>query len=151
MIWNEKAECMSVQEREELQLNRLQEVDTLTTLFISEFNTFYGKQVVGIRKEALLKLKAYMWPGNTIQFKNVIEELVVLCKSDYIELEDVEQILSEKSSRENLEVDVIELKGTLEEIEKNIIQKILEKEDMNQSQAARRLGISRSTLWRKLQ
>lgn len=44
----------------------------------------------------------------------------------------------------------IDISGTLEEIERQVITKVLEDEGMNQSRAAKRLGINRSTLWRKL-
>ncbi|QXE17868.1 sigma-54-dependent Fis family transcriptional regulator [Clostridium sp. 001] len=130
--------------------DRIEELDSLTRLFISEFNTFYGKQIAGIRDEAVLKLKTYKWPGNVSQLKNIIEQLVVSCKGDYIELIDVEQVLQNKSSETSIYTDSIKLNGTLDELEKKIIQTVLEQEEMNQSKAAKRLGISRSTLWRKL-
>lgn len=131
--------------------DRMDEMDSLARLFINEFNTFYGKQIVGIRDDALFRLKEYKWIGNTLQFEKTIEQIVIFCKNDYIELNDVEQVLDNIPCNHGLEDDSVELKGTLEEIERNIIQKMLKKNQMNQSKAARELGISRSTLWRKLQ
>jgi len=46
--------------------------------------------------------------------------------------------------------DTLDLTGTLDEIERRIITRVLREENMNQSAAAKRLGIGRSTLWRKL-
>jgi transcriptional regulator with PAS, ATPase and Fis domain len=75
----------------------------------------------------------------------------MFCKNDYIELNDVREALDNMPCGSDMENDSVELNGPLEEIEKNIIQKILKKNQMNQSKAAKKLGISRSTLWRKLQ
>lgn len=131
--------------------DRIDEIDSLSRLFINEYNAFYGKQIVGIRDDALLKLKKYKWKGNTLQFRKTVEQIVMFCKNDYIELNDVKQVLDDMTCSCDFEDDVVELDGTLEEIEKNIIQKMLKKNQMNQSKVAKKLGISRSTLWRKLQ
>ncbi|HBC95977.1 MAG TPA: hypothetical protein DC034_04155, partial [Clostridium sp.] len=131
--------------------DRIDEMGSLARLFINEYNTFYGKQIVGIRNDALLELKKHKWKGNMLQFRKTIKQIVMFCKNDYIELNDVREALDNMPCGSDMENDSVELNGTLEEIEKNIIQKILKKNQMNQSKAAKKLGISRSTLWRKLQ
>ena len=121
-------------------------------IFISELHPKHGNQVVGVRPDGLKELIAYDWPGNVKQLKQVIEQLFIQAKSFYIEKDEVVTVL--KRLRESEQTDKtlipIDLSGTLEDIEKRIIKKVLEEEELNQSKAAKRLGINRSTLWRKL-
>ncbi|WNF36303.1 PrpR N-terminal domain-containing protein [Bacillaceae bacterium IKA-2] len=128
--------------------DRSEDIEQLVHVFISEAHVKYGKQVVGIRKDALTKLMEYDWPGNGKQLRKVVEQLVVQSKFYYIELEEVEQTLTKTT--EIVSKCNINLSGTLAEIEKQVISHVLEEEEMNQSKAAKRLGVNRSTLWRKL-
>ncbi|WP_338470776.1 PrpR N-terminal domain-containing protein [Niallia sp. XMNu-256] len=134
---------------------RREDIEDLVPVFISEFHPKYGNEVVGIRPDALEELMNYDWPGNVGQLKRVIEQLFIGSNSYYIEKKDVEKVLKgiEKQVDKIAEArkeDSIDLSGTLEEIEKQIITKVLEEEGFNQSKAAKRLGVNRSTLWRKL-
>ncbi|TCP23762.1 transcriptional regulator with PAS, ATPase and Fis domain [Scopulibacillus darangshiensis] len=130
--------------------NRIEDIEILTRLFINEFNIKYGKQVSGIREIALQKLKDHDWPNNVDQLKRVVEELVILSDNPYIGLEDVDRVMYTTVGDAYDEKCNIELTGTLEEIERKVISRVMEEEGMNQSKAAKRLGINRSTLWRKL-
>ncbi|RBW67957.1 sigma-54-dependent Fis family transcriptional regulator [Bacillus taeanensis] len=132
---------------------RGEDIENLVHVFISEFHTKYGKQIVGIRQDALQQLMDYDWPGNVDQLKQVIEQLVLQSHSYYLEKEEVESALyrlKQQSKANRAAVNNMDISGTLKEIEKKIITKVLEEEEMNQSKAAKRLGINRSTLWRKL-
>ncbi|MFP3751686.1 helix-turn-helix domain-containing protein, partial [Bacillus altitudinis] len=84
------------------------------------------------------------------QFKRIMEELVLTTKSGYITLSKakpaIEQLASENEEKQLSSY----LHGTLDEIERRIIRTVLEEENMNQSKAAKRLNINRTTLWRKL-
>ncbi|AEP00937.1 sigma-54-dependent Fis family transcriptional regulator [Heyndrickxia coagulans] len=131
---------------------RKEDIEDLVQIFISELHPKHGNQVVGVRPDGLKELIAYDWPGNVKQLKQVIEQLFIQAKSFYIEKDEVVTVL--KRLRESEQTDKtlipIDLSGTLEDIEKRIIKKVLEEEELNQSKAAKRLGINRSTLWRKL-
>ncbi|QHE51651.1 PrpR N-terminal domain-containing protein [Pontibacillus sp. HMF3514] len=132
---------------------RKEDIKNLIQLFISENHSRFGKQVVGVREDALELLIDYDWLGNVDELKQIIEQLVQESESYYIDLNHIQSILNRK--RINGEDTVandngIKIEGTLEDIERKIIQKVLEEEDMNQSKAAERLGINRTTLWRKL-
>ncbi|ARI78673.1 PrpR N-terminal domain-containing protein [Halobacillus mangrovi] len=131
---------------------RKEDIKNLIQLFISENHTKYGKQVIGVRDDALVRLINYDWPGNVRQLKQTIEQLVQEAQSYYIGMEQVQTILEKMEFDPNNDAlsNDIDLTLTLEEIEKQIIQKVLEEEEMNQSKAAARLGINRTTLWRKL-
>ena len=132
---------------------RVQDIENLIPVFISEFHSKYSKQIVGVRQEAMQELIEYDWPRNVDQLKQVIEQLVLHSNSYYLEKEEVSSVialLKQRQEDEYSEHNQIELSGTLKDIEKRVITQVLEEEDMNQSKAAKRLGINRSTLWRKL-
>jgi transcriptional regulator, propionate catabolism operon regulatory protein len=127
---------------------RKEDIDHIARIFINEFNTKYGKQIAGIRNEAIGELENYSWPGNITQLKQVINETVLLANGPFIEKEDINYIL--KTKLKETELAQLDLTGTLEEIEQRIIRQVWQEEGMNQTKTAERLGINRTTLWRKL-
>jgi transcriptional regulator with PAS, ATPase and Fis domain len=132
--------------------DRRKDIEDLVHVFISELHPKYGNGVVGIRLDALEEITNYDWPGNVEQLKQVIERLFIQTHSYYIEKDEVETVLKRLEQQEKTRdaLAQIDISGTLEEIEQQVINKVLEEEGLNQSKAAKRLGINRSTLWRKL-
>lgn len=113
-------------------------------------NERYGKQIVGIRPAVMASLRNRTWTGNLLDLREMVELLVKNTTGEFIDeqaLLEADRILREKKQRMHGGID---LNKKLEEIEKDIIHMVLQEEDMNQTTAAKRLGISRSTLWRKL-
>ena len=131
---------------------RREDIEYLVHVFISDLHPKYGNEVVGIRNDALEQLIDYDWPGNVGQLKYVIEQLFLESQSYYIEKTEVDTVFKrvEQQAKQNDVLSYVDMSGTLEEIEKQVIIKVLEEEGMNKSRAAKRLGINRSTLWRKL-
>jgi DNA-binding NtrC family response regulator len=127
---------------------RKEDIDHIALVFINESNTKYGKQIAGIRNKAIAELENFRWPGNITQLKQVISESVLLANGPFIEKEDINLIL--KTKIKEAEMDQLDLTGTLEEIEQKIIRRVWLEEGMNQTKTAERLGITRTTLWRKL-
>lgn len=127
---------------------RKEDIDHIARIFINESNRKYGKQIAGIRNEAIGELENYSWPGNITQLKQVINETVLLANGPFIEKEDINNIL--KTKLKETEMAQLGLTGTLEEIEQRIIRQVWLEEGMNQTKTAERLGINRTTLWRKL-
>ena len=78
-----------------------------------------------------------------------IKKLVMACDANYISADAVNQVLLSLPNY-TLDAAPIDLTKTLDDIELDIIKHVLINENMSHSQAAARLGISRSTLWRKL-
>ncbi|MFD2706265.1 sigma-54-dependent Fis family transcriptional regulator [Salibacterium lacus] len=124
---------------------RKEDIESLSSLFINESNVRYGKQISGIREESLELLREIDWPGNVSQLYRVIEEAVLIAEQSYLEVEDIRQALPQKWEYSNIQVS-----GTLSEIETRVIKQVLEQEHHNHSRTAKRLGINRTTLWRKL-
>lgn len=128
---------------------RMGDIAAISSLYISEFNMQFGKEIIGFRDEAMQLLKEYSWPLNVAQLKDTVRQLVLTADDYYIRAEDVKQLLSSSDSLRYTAAPV-SLAGTLDEIEQEIIRRVMLEENFNQTQAAARLGISRSTLWRKL-
>lgn len=105
-------------------------------IMLSKFN-----KEVKISEEAINKLEQYNWPGNIRELENITERLVVLSE-DEITDELVNDVLGDFIPYENLE------EGSLEELKKNQISKVLSECKGNQTLAANKLGISRTHLWR---
>ncbi|WP_461480261.1 PrpR N-terminal domain-containing protein [Paenibacillus sp. PvR052] len=134
---------------------RLEDLDEYIRYFIGKYNEKYGKQIVGIREEVLEKLSEYAWQGNLEELEHMVDAFVRLSEGQYIE-EPVLSLLSMPMHSDKVkntargDVMEIDIGQTLEEIEYEIIGRVLTEENMNQSRAAKRLGITRATLWRKL-
>ena len=130
-------------------------VPNLASLYISMLNMHMAKQIIGFEPEALAILEAYDWPYNYDQFKRVLMELVTLTEGSYISQALVHKVLRRESQQMPVatptESAALDLTGTLEEINLNVLRLALAQVKGNQNAAAKRLGISRTTLWRMLQ
>jgi propionate catabolism operon transcriptional regulator len=131
---------------------RTNDIGNFVSIFISKCNEKYGKQIVGIDEAALKLLQEQVWEGNLEQLKRTTEEMVILCKGLSIGVNDVESVLRNWTKKVDKSKDFLDihLGKTLDEITTEIINTIFEREGMNHLRTAKILGISRSTLWRKL-
>ncbi|WP_408009329.1 PrpR N-terminal domain-containing protein [Pseudalkalibacillus sp. A8] len=127
---------------------RKEDIKGLATYFIAHFHQNLGTHPVKIREKANEVLIEADWDENVAELKRFIKSLVLAEKGYVIEEDHVQNALQVR--KEAISKGNIPLHGTLEEIEQRVIQKVLEEESYNQSKAAKRLGINRSTLWRKL-
>lgn len=130
----------------------------LIRFFVKKYGKENDKQIKGIAKDAESILQNYNYPGNIRELENIIEHAVVLCDGDYILLSHLpEQLVREEGTSELLSLPISENISsnpntiqTLSQIEKSHITHSLKVLGNNQTEVARRLGISRSTLWRKM-
>lgn len=128
---------------------RKEDIQALAAIYINQFNAEFGKEVIGLTPEALGLLKSFDWAISNNQLQAIIRQLVLTANSYYIGEDAVKSISQTTETAEKSPYNV-DLSGTLDEIEKRIIQMIFQEENMNQSSTAKRLGIGRTTLWRKL-
>jgi transcriptional regulator with PAS, ATPase and Fis domain len=104
-----------------------------------------------ISKKGLDYLKSYSWPGNVRQLENVIEKLIVRSVDGYIDFDLIKEAVESIKYPEHKRTDRnLDLNKSLEAIEKDIIKEVLAEENFNKKSTAARLGIGRTTLWRKL-
>jgi len=135
---------------------RRADLDEYIRAFLISFNEKYGKQIVGVRPEVAEALHNHSWESNLFELKEVMEHFVQHTSGEYIDTNVLPFLHALQQNQNNKNCSTPELTGlnlnnrTLDDIEREIIQIVLEQEGMNQSQTAHRLGINRSTLWRKL-
>lgn len=131
---------------------RKDDIPFLANYFLTDIRMENGSEKVGIKPDAMECLGEYEWPGNLSQLKKVIKELSRMPSENYIELSHVQHVLKRQihATGGGIETNTVQLIGTLEEIEHTVIQQVMKEEGNNQSITAKRLGINRSTLWRKL-
>lgn len=126
---------------------RKDDIPLLVDHFIKEFADTNYKNVKSISKDALAALLAYDWPGNIRELKNIIERMVVLSSQNSLQVQDIpKDILSKTSLNET----VLDHNVNLQDAEKELIIQKLKRYKGNKSKAAKELGISRRTLYRKL-
>ena len=131
----------------------IDEIPKLVNIYIYELNRTHGIQLAGIEPEALSLLQGYRWTNNLDQLKRVINEAFFSTRDTYIKASLIADILRKESARNYQNTNNfsdLDLSYSLKEITYNIILKVLQEEDYNQSATAARLGISRTTLWRLL-
>ncbi|MEI6884067.1 MAG: sigma-54 dependent transcriptional regulator [Bacteroidota bacterium] len=121
---------------------RPEDIEILANFFISKYALKYKKTCVRLQQKALDRLRKYEWPGNVRELQHTMEKAVILCEGREISPQDLNLFQSSQSvSRENL---------TLEEMEKRMVENELKNNSQSLSIAAKNLGISRTTLYKKM-
>jgi DNA-binding NtrC family response regulator len=156
---------------------RKEDVPALVDCFVKRFNVEEGKSVVGATPETMAYLSAFDWPGNVRQLENAVYRAIVLADAPYLQPHDfpaisgvappahpadataalgamipsAAQLMPDMPTA--VPVRILDERGhlrTLEEIEHDLIQLAIEIYAGHMSEVARRLGIGRSTLYRKV-
>jgi DNA-binding NtrC family response regulator len=129
---------------------RTEDIPLLVGHFIKKFNKQMGRNVQGIADQVLEALETYPWPGNVRELANAIEHAFVHCRGLLIHLGDLPQnvidaVPSVTVPRSHKPQEKLDL------IERDLIVRELEAAHWKKTAAARRLGMSRATLWRKME
>ncbi len=129
--------------------DRLEDLPLLVDHFLRELSARHGKAVRAISPEALKLLYEYSWEGNVRELRNCIESMVVMSRGDVLGSEDVPSYI--RNPEERPVPGVGALAGVnLTHAEVELIRKALQESSGNREQAARMLGISERTLYRKI-
>jgi two-component system response regulator HydG len=108
----------------------------------------HGKAVTGVSAEALDAIAAYDWPGNVRELKNAVESMVIVSRKAVLGLDDLPPGIRESAGDV---APTTRLTGvTIADMERRLIEDTLAEVDGNREQAAKRLGISERTLYRKI-
>jgi DNA-binding NtrC family response regulator len=153
---------------------RKADIPALVDAFVRRFNVEEGKSVVGASPETMAFLIDHEWPGNVRQLENAVYRAIVLADAPYLQPHDFPAISgvaapppeasspvfstaavvgAEPGVAAEAPVRILDARGhlrTLEEIERDLIQLAIEVYAGHMSEVARRLGIGRSTLYRKV-
>ena len=129
-----------------------EDIVQLAHFFCDQFVKKSGREISGFTPGALAALKAYDWPGNVRELRNAVERTVILCAGDQISEADIQLSTLATTDESSSSSSVVPSGGnvSLETLEQQHILAVLESTEWNKSQAARILGIERSTLDRKL-
>jgi DNA-binding NtrC family response regulator len=123
---------------------RREDIPVLANHFLRQQAQRYGKRVREFSSDAMRALLDHSWPGNVRELRHVVERAVLLAPGGSVGLEDVE-LRTKTGGAPPLE------QMTLEEAERWLITRALQRNDGNVSRAAESLGLSRSALYRRLQ
>jgi DNA-binding NtrC family response regulator len=122
---------------------RHDDIRPLAEHFLRRYTARYHKPLGGFEPEALQTLESHPWPGNVRELDHTLERAVLLALGPLVRAADLGLRGGGAAARlEDL---------PLEEVERVLIQKALERHGGNVSQAAKALGLSRSALYRRLQ
>ena len=132
---------------------RLDDVPILALYFLREFAIENAKSISDFTADALEAMIRYDWPGNVRELRAAIEHAVVLSKNEMIQLTDLPHSVQSRGIIQNevqMNQPIIGKGVTLEEAEKQLIIRTIKECSGNRTAAAKKIGISRRTLHRKL-
>ena len=127
---------------------RVEDIPDLVQSFLDKIPASRHK-IVAISEEAVKFLQRQPWRGNIRELENVIERIRLLCKGSIIEELDVRQEFASWAHLSDGQASMHK-PGSVDVSEKQKIEQVLLEEKYNYTQTAKRMGISRTTLWRKL-
>ena len=132
---------------------RLDDIPILALHFLREFAIENAKSISDFTADALEAMIRYDWPGNVRELRTAIEHAVVLSKNEMIQLTDLPHSVQSRGIIQNevqMNQPIIGKGVTLEEAEKQLIIRTIKECSGNRTAAAKKIGISRRTLHRKL-
>lgn len=127
---------------------RKEDIPHLINHFIRYFSQKYKKDSPKISPEAYAALLNYDYPGNVRELKHILERAILLCQNSLITIADLPEEIQGKTLSESINFQNI--KKCRELLEKELILKTLEECKGKKTLAAKKLGISRKTLWQKI-
>ncbi|HOE69433.1 MAG TPA: sigma-54 dependent transcriptional regulator [Candidatus Omnitrophota bacterium] len=130
---------------------RKEDIPPLVNTFMRQYGIQNGKKLRGIAPDALEALLRYDWPGNVRELKNIVERMIVLSAGEELTLDQVPDDIRGPRPVAASFVSGNSAVTTLTEAEKELIRNALRETNGNKSKAAEKLGISRRTLYRKIE
>ncbi len=122
------------------------DIELLSNHFLKIYAKKYRKSIRSITATALKKLMHYGWPGNVRELQHAMERAVIMTETPSLEPDDF--ILSPPRKKSgDLEFDTY----NLDEIERRVIEKVMKQNQGNISQAAQELGLTRTSLYRRME
>src|SRR5690606_1619938 len=126
---------------------RFEDIPLLANHFLKHYNGRYNKNISRLSEAAQTRMHKHTWPGNIRELQHAIERAVILSNSTVLQPEDFNftPVVGKEEGQLNLDA------YNLEEVEKLLIRKVLKKYNGNITQAASELGLTRSSLYRRLE
>ena len=128
--------------------DRLEDIPLLANHFLKHYSAKYGKNISKISEAAMSRMNKHSWPGNIRELQHSLERAIILSNSSVLQPEDFNfSATVPKETDQQLNLD----QYNLDEVEKLLIRKVLKKYNGNITQAASELGLTRSSLYRRLE
>jgi DNA-binding NtrC family response regulator len=124
---------------------RIEDIPTMAQYLLNKLAADLGRSEITLDDECVKALQAYSWPGNVRELRNVIERAVLLSDQASIGLKDLHF-----DGHTNVGAPFLDSRLTLQELEKQHIERVLQEERGRVEKAAKRLGIPRSSLYQKI-
>lgn len=126
---------------------RKEDIPLLTENIMTRLNALKGRQISGVSEGVMARLMNYLFPGNIRELENILEHACVLCRGVQIEEKHLPHDFLEKTNRDDrIPVEPAPLASS----EGKLIRETLKELGGNRVNTARQLGVSRTTLWRKI-
>ncbi len=126
---------------------RVEDIPQLAEHFVAMYAKKYRKEISGLSEAALGHLRKYPWPGNVRELQHAIERAIIMTEHDQLNQEDFFFLTASSQPLPTSQTDNF----NLDEIERNVIHRALEKHGGNISKAAKELGLTRASLYRRLE
>lgn len=127
--------------------DRLEDIPLLANHFLKHYAEKYNKNITKISEAAATRMNKHPWPGNIRELQHSLERAIILSNSSVLQPEDFN--FTSSAAREDGQLNLDQY--NLEEVEKLLIRKVLKKFNGNITQAAAELGLTRSSLYRRLE
>jgi DNA-binding NtrC family response regulator len=127
---------------------RTEDISLLAKHYLGDFAQKYNKDIYKFSDATLARLEKYHWPGNVRELQHAVERAVIMSRDNILQPEDFffNNTQPPKDSKE-LNLDQF----NLEDVERILIRKVLAKHNGNITHAAQELGLTRSSLYRRLE
>lgn len=128
---------------------RKSDIELLADHFLHKYSIETNKRIYGISKKAMALLKDYSWIGNVRELENAIERAVVFCQDNIIKQEHLPNHITKSSDSKGISLDIHSKSLAL--VEKTLIKNVIDETNGNMKKASDILGISRGTLYSKME
>ncbi len=129
--------------------DRIDDIPLLANHFLKHYATKYGKNVTKISDGAMTRMNKHPWPGNIRELQHSLERAIILSNTSVLQPEDFTLNISPSTKENDQSMNLDQY--NLDEVEKLLIRKVLKKYNGNITQAASELGLTRSSLYRRLE
>jgi DNA-binding NtrC family response regulator len=126
---------------------RPEDIPLLAEHFLRTFSKKYNKKINKLSNQLIKKFNTYSWPGNVREFQHVLERAVIMSDSPNLSEDDFHLSSHHGTSAEAFEFDSY----NLEKIEQKVIEKVMRMNSGNVSKAAADLGLTRTSLYRRME
>ncbi|MEM9897389.1 MAG: sigma-54 dependent transcriptional regulator, partial [Bacteroidota bacterium] len=126
---------------------RMEDMGQLANHFVGLYAGKYRKTIEGVAESTVKKLQKYPWPGNIRELQHAIERAIIMSDNDQLMPEDFFFLAQKPESNVSLEPDSY----NLDDLERVAIMKVVNKHEGNISKAAKELGLTRASLYRRIE